>query len=330
MQNKPKKKLTIGLGIPTYKRPKKLYKLLNSISRQTRYPDEIIIACRYNDSETISIADKWSKLLYRNCKVKVIKVYEKGHIPPIIEALKYCECEIFCQTDDDAIPRKNWLQKIEKDFEDQKVGGITGKVINHIKDKYNKKAKKVKISESGVLSWYGKTVPIKSNKKKDQLVDAICFKGGNMAFRSSILRRAIDLRLNGGAAAHYEIDIALTVKKKGFKTYYDSQAIVDHYPAPRMTPYVRDKNSKGHFWFAHNYTYICMKHLKWYGKIIFFIYYFIGGQWESPGIVTYLLSNLFRNRVSFLKQLLPSYLGRFAGIKSYIKNRALIKKREAL
>jgi hypothetical protein len=139
-----------------------------------------------------------------------------------------------------------------------------------------------------------------------------------MAFRTSLLKSGIDITMNMGVGQKYETDIALNIQKMGYRVLYDPKLVVDHYAAPRAIDIERGWNAKACYSYAHNLTYLCLKHLRWYGKIAFLVYFFIGGQWPCPAPATYILSLLRGNIISIRDQLLPSIQGRIAGIKSYI------------
>ena len=151
-----------------------------------------------------------------------------------------------------------------------------------------------------------------------------------MAFRKEALVDCIDLTLNGGSAPLFEIDIGLNVRKKGFQVFYDTEAIVDHYPAPRKIDVQRGWNPKQCFWYAHNLTYICLKHLRWYGKLAFLFYFFVGGQWGCPALITYILGVIRGRPPSWRQQFLPSLKGRLTGIRFYAevkyKKKACLRK----
>jgi hypothetical protein len=170
------------------------------------------------------------------------------------------------------------------------------------------------------LSWFGRSYnDLPSTVDSSKLYDADCFGGSNIAFRTALVTKCIDPILNFGDASHYETDIALCIRKTGFKVLYDPKLIVNHYAAPRAIDIKRGWNAKASYFYSHNLTYVCLKHLRWYGKLAFLIYYFFGGQWKYPALATFILSLFGGKTVSFKKQLIPSYQGRFAGIKTYIR-----------
>jgi GT2 family glycosyltransferase len=306
----------IAVIIPTWRRAKQLKELLNALREQIQPPNEVIVACRWNDDESIKVVNEWP---HYQCKIAYVS--DEGHLPPLIAALKICKSEIVCLIDDDAIPIQTWIQRLSEHFSDSNIGCIGGRI--NLYEAVGTNGEMVKISDfiPGRMSWFGRSynhLPVNHNSTK--LYDADCFGGSNMAFRTSLLRNGIDMTLNLGTAAKYETDIALNIKKMGYRVVYDPKLVVDHYAAPRAIDIDRGYNAKQCHCYAHNLTYLCLKHLRWYGKIFFLVYFFIGGQWPCPAPLTYFLSLFGGNKISMKEQLLPSMQGRFEGIKSYIHN----------
>jgi glycosyltransferase involved in cell wall biosynthesis len=318
---------TLSVVIPTWRRPVQLRALLDSLHKQTRLPDEIIVACRCDDYDSLKMIDDWADSSPLSSRHKVVKVSEEGHLPPLIAALKICESDIFCQIDDDSIPREDWLLRIEKDFKSPLIGGIGGTIYDHRDIVWNFRPSHPNILFPSKLSWYGRSGKFgHAFTCGDGLHAADCFLGSNMAFRKEAIKDTIDMNLNGGSAISYETDIALSVKAKGFRLYFDPKAIVDHYPGPRSIVPKRGWNSGECFVYAHNLTYTCFKHLKWYGKLGFFIYFFLGGAWGCPGPMTFILSVISGRGASFGQQFVPSMKGRLAGLVSYYRMSSTRKK----
>jgi GT2 family glycosyltransferase len=305
----------IAVVIPTWRRVKQLQNLLGALSGQTRGAGEVIVACRRDDKASIAAVKKWSNFF---CKIAYVD--EKGHIPPLVAALEMCKSEILCLIDDDALPVSNWLERVDENFKDPTVGCIGGKINMYEARGVNEEMVKVGTYIPGKLSWFGRSDdPLPINSDNSKFYEAECFGGSNMAFRTRLLKENIDMTMNEGVAKHYETDIALNIIKMGYQVLYDPQLIVDHYAAPRAIGMERGQNAKTCYSEAHNLTYMCLKHLRWYGKVAFLFYYGFGGQWEAPAPAIYCLSFFRSRRISLKEELLPSMRGRFAGIKSYLQ-----------
>jgi len=315
----PQSNITISVIIPTWQRHAELRRLLQSLEKQVRPPDEVVVVCRDCDAGSLEAVNAWSQKATPPLPHKVVTVQREGHLPPLIAALNHCSGDIFCLIDDDAIPREEWLQRLEADFCDPRVGGVGGTVINHFNDTPVGAGGRAKVETPGKLSWFGRSGNYGPKAGDTNLQDADCFIGCNMAFRKVALHNSFDLVLNRGSAISYETDVALNVRKKGFNLFYDPDSIVDHYLKPRKIDSLRGWNQQECFVYAHNLTYICLKHLRWYGKIGFAVYFFLGGSWGCPGPITFLLSFLTGQPASLSKQFIPSMKGRFYGILSYFR-----------
>jgi GT2 family glycosyltransferase len=316
------RELSLAVVIPTWRRTKQLKLLLNALHFQTRRPDEVIVACRQDDHESINLIEEWIHHAPLGAKGKLVKVHEPGHLPPLIAALKMCASDVFVQIDDDAIPKGDWLEHLFKDFTDPKIGGVGGMVIDHNKETTCGTFEHIRVKKPGKLSWYGRSGKHGRRINGARLLfEADCFFGNNMAYRRKALINSIDMALNGGSAISYETDVALNTLRLGFQTGYDPKVIVDHFPAPRKINVQRGWNDQECFWYAHNLTYICLKHLPWYGKCAFLFYFFVCGQWGCPALLTYLLALIRQRPVRFKQQLIPSLKGRWAGIKTYLRHK---------
>ncbi|WP_183356474.1 glycosyltransferase family 2 protein [Geomonas silvestris] len=316
----------MSVVIPTWQRQTQLNALLRSLGQQLRLPDEVVVVCRENDTGSIEAVTAWAQSAEPPLPCKLLTVQREGHLPPLVAALEHCDGDIFCLIDDDAIPRKDWLLRLEEDFRDPRVGGIGGTVVNHLEDTTPATAcGRPEFEAPGRLSWFGRSGDCGSVVGNRNLVEADCFIGCNMAFRRIALLDSFDLVLNCGSAISYETDVALNVKKKGFRLFYDPNSIVDHYLTPRKIDSKRGWNQGECFVYAHNLTYICLKHLSWYGKLGFAFYFFLGGAWGCPGPGTFVLSFLTGRPASLREHFIPAMKGRISGVISYYRNKRRIR-----
>jgi len=104
--------MKISLVIPTYNDEKLVIKLLDSLTIQTRIPDEIIF-CDNNCTDT-SI-DQIKKYLHK-LPIKIIKETKQGIIPAMNTLCKTAKGDLILRTDTDAILPPFWVEKVEKHF----------------------------------------------------------------------------------------------------------------------------------------------------------------------------------------------------------------------
>jgi cellulose synthase/poly-beta-1,6-N-acetylglucosamine synthase-like glycosyltransferase len=134
-------------------------------------------------------------------------------------------------TDDDAVPRPEWLELIERHMQtDPRVGGVGGRDWVHRPDGVVEGS-----AETIGRVRYGRVVGNHHLGAGDpREVDVL--KGVNMAFRAAAVR---DIRVWGGLRGsgnqvHTDLELSLAVKRAGWTLLYDPAVAVDHYPAQRF------------------------------------------------------------------------------------------------
>jgi MoaA/NifB/PqqE/SkfB family radical SAM enzyme/GT2 family glycosyltransferase len=147
--------MKVSVIIVTRNRSEKLKNCLYSLSKQTVFPDELIIIDSSDDKKTKILVKKQKKSL------KFKTTYKK--IPHISipyarnQGLKMVKKGIIAFTDDDCHPRRDWIQKIIQSHKENPNSAIIGgKVINFFKDNYWARTSCEMITKS-----------LKSNKKKE-------------------------------------------------------------------------------------------------------------------------------------------------------------------
>jgi len=158
----------ITVFICTYNRGEKINNTLRSlITEQSHKPDEIIIVNGGGENNCKPILDKW-KIVFRN--LKVIETENINLATSRNIGLPHCKGDIILQTDDDARPLPDWIEKMIKYHEKySEVGVIGGDVIDSSRGNFlskiadiatfpsHKKVQKVR-SVAGVNSSYKKEV----------------------------------------------------------------------------------------------------------------------------------------------------------------------------
>ena len=83
-----------------------------------------------------------------------------------------------------------------------------------------------------------------SNPRDPYFVDGLM--GGNMSYRVSLAKECLPAReLNHDVAFHWELDMALKIKKRGYRIVYEPGAAIDHHSAPRRISGMRTRITKG-------------------------------------------------------------------------------------
>ena len=304
--------------IPTWRRPSELARCLEGLGRQTRAADRVILVVRENDQVTkkfleTSDADRLT--------FSVTNVIEPGVVAALNCGLAAAaEADIITFADDDTVPRPDWLERIEGHFAaDPCLGALGGR------DELHPPSMEAPQATVGKLRWYGRlTGNHHLGVGRAREVDVV--KGANMSLRRAALDHAhVDERLQGpGAQAHWEIDLCLAVKRRGWKLVYDPAVLVDHYPAERPEDDSRLGPVTGmtleHV--IHNETYLLLKWLPWRRRIAAVTYWLLVGTRLAPGLLL-LLERLARDgdRRSVLRRYGAALRGRGGGARTFIGGR---------
>lgn len=271
--------MTIGVLVPST-RANMIISCLKALEKQTRRPDGVVVTIPSSDGKLYNAVDSFSKTCSLN--IKKIVLEKPGVIAAINNGINFCDNDILCFIDDDAQARPNWIEQIEAYYrKDEKIGAVGGRDLIHCQSKIvYKNVKKI-----GHITWYGKLISNHHNAI-DKPVQVKYLKGCNMSCRRKLIED-IDTKLetkDNMAEPHWELDIAFGILKRGYNIWFDPDIIVDHYPGEE--DYHITKRA---FIAARNQTYLMLKHLPFFKKIIYVIYTFFLGDKSSPGILFLLI-----------------------------------------
>lgn len=223
-------RLSVAVIVPTYKRPDALIRCLHALKAQTVPPVRIVVAVRRDDLVTLEVVQR----AQRDCAyLEVAFVKRAGAIAAIQAAVALCEEDIVAHTDDDAVPRNEWIERMMRRYSDD-VGGVGGRDVLHVKSlatsmqlaDVSRLTKRV-----GQITWLGRLIGnhhIGIGPSRDVAV----LKGVNMSMRRQLW--VMDTVLKGdGAQFAWELGVCLRARAAGWRLIYDPAVAVDHYPAPR-------------------------------------------------------------------------------------------------
>lgn len=275
----------VSVLVPSYKRPDDLLRCLTGLESQTRLPDEVVVITRETDTLTNTVLAGYSSVL----SLQVYSIRDGGQVSALNAGLMLVTGDIVCITDDDAIPRPDWIQQIVEVFNTRHhVGGVGGRDwVHHATGIESRDVRVV-----GKITWYGRIVGNHHLGTSDiRTVDIL--KGVNMSFRrEAIVGLKFDERLHGnGAQVHNDMDFCMAVKRKGWELIYDPNIAVDHFPAERF-----DEDHRvnfNHYSFtnaAYNETYVLLKNAHRLHRFACLVWGFLVGSKSSPGIIQSLRS----------------------------------------
>jgi len=273
--------MNVSVVVPTWRRPADLTRCLAGLAAQTRTPDEVVVVVRAEDAATWELLRKPRA---DGLAVRPAHVERPGAVEALRAGIEAAGGDVVAITDDDSVPRPDWLQRIEAALAgDPGVGGVGGRDFVHREGGVLDDGRPT----VGLVRWYGRVLGnhhLGTGSARD--VDVL--KGVNMAFRNEALdgvRFADGLR-GGGAQVHWEVDLCLAVKAGGWRLLYDPAIAVDHFPAERFDEDRRSgltvealQNE------VFNLTYVLMRRLPRGRRGLALGYGLLVGTGEAPGLL---------------------------------------------
>jgi glycosyltransferase involved in cell wall biosynthesis len=255
--------MRLTVGIPSFRRPAELRRALDSLTRQERPVDEVVVVAREDDRETHCVAGEFASVL----PIVLERVEKPGVVAAYNRAMDAATGDILSLIDDDAAPHSDWAKKIIQTFEDEPdLAGLGGK--DHIFE--DGRWLEGEEPVVGIVKWNGRTIGnhhLGVGPRRD--VDTI--KGVNMSIRmSSLGKLRMDERLRGGGAQwHCELKLCLDLKAQGRRLAYDPSVVVDHLVG------VRHDNDQRHTFNAlayenqiYNLTLALLEYLRPAGRMV--------------------------------------------------------------
>jgi cellulose synthase/poly-beta-1,6-N-acetylglucosamine synthase-like glycosyltransferase len=228
--------MTLGVLVPTYRRPDYLERCLAGITANTRQADQVVVVARVDDARTRDVLARWESSL----PMTKVWVAIPGQVQAINAGLDAVTTDITAITDDDAVPRPDWLRRIARHFAaDPGAAGVGGRDWVHDGGCPDSRERRL----VGRVLWFGRIVGNHHlGVGPARYVDIL--KGVNGAYRTEVLRRIrLDTNLRGeGAQVHWEVALGLELRQRGWRLIYDPEVAVDHYPAPRFDVDQRDQD----------------------------------------------------------------------------------------
>ena len=243
----------------------------------------------------------------------VVLVDRPGQVAAMAAGLAATHTLLVAFTDDDAVPRPDWIERLLEPFADPGVGAVGGRdAIGGDDIEYPPSAESV-----GLVSRWGRLIGnhhIGLGAARD--VDVL--KGVNCMYRRSAIAIPQDLR-GSGAQVHNEVAIGLRAKALGWRLVYDPSIVVDHYPGPRFDADQRSGPARSAvFDAAYNLTFSVgsISLSQAFRRTTYAV--FVGDR-ALPGIARTLLALIIerqRERREFVGKLGPALLGNvIAGVQ---------------
>ncbi|EAW35725.1 glycosyltransferase family 2 protein [Lyngbya sp. PCC 8106] len=304
--------MKITVIVPTYRRPQDLANCLEGLKNQVRLADQIIVTVRDIDTQTWTFLETLNP---ESLPLNIITVTASGVIAALNMALDAAHGDIISITDDDAVPRPEWLARIEAHFlSDDRVGGVGGRDFMYINNELKAGSRQV----VGRLQWFGRVIG-NHNFGVGEAREVDVLKGVNMSFRrKAIGDKRFDTRMLGTSSQiHYEIEFCLALKKAGWKVIYDPNIEVDHYLGKRFDEDQRNQfNELAMFNIVHNKTLAVLDYFSPIQRFIFMFWAILVGTRGERGLVQWVRFLPSEGKVAG-KKLIVSIRGHFQGWKTW-------------
>jgi len=282
--------------IPSYRRGPAVVDCLEAVVGGERLPEQIVIVLRDTDTESHEIVAGWLADSPHAELFEVVDVSERGQIAAMNRGMEVVGGEVVFFTDDDAQPRRDWLERLAAYYDDPEVGGAGGRDVVHHGEVISQCHARV----IGEVTCYGRII---SNHHCDCDGDARFvehLKGVNMSFRRELMK-PFDSGIRGPHLN--DTDQSLTVRGAGYKIVYDPEAAVDHYPLQRPdSPAGRNLMDPRQVYLdAHDHCYVLLKHRPGWQMVLWLPYLTLVGSKQVPGFLM-MFYHLARGNLSAPKQ----------------------------
>lgn len=308
--------MSISIVIPTFQRPEYLTKTLQGLIRQNRLPDQVVIGVREGDEATIQFLSNFQTTSF---SIETAYVNVPGVIASMNAAITKTTGAIVCLLDDDAEPLPDWVEGVERLFEQHTdLGAIGGRDL--LQDHPEMRREEPTTESVGILTKFGRII---GNHHRGhggfRRVDLL--KGCNMGVRGDLLRSlGIETKLLGkGAQVHWELALCLDIANQGFVVAYDPSLQVIHHIAPRLDDdqIHRGKFSQqGLYDMVYNEHFVIHSRLKGAQPQFHLLWSAVIGTLTAPGMAQYFRGKLRKEK--FMEQKLRTTIkatvkGKFDG-----------------
>ena len=315
--------MKLSVLVPTYQRPTDLRRCLTALSNQTRLPDQVVVVVRDSDPTSRAVAEEAAGGP-NGLPLDVVTVHTAGMISALNAGLPALKGDVLCFTDDDAAPFPDWLERIEAHYGRPDVVGVGGRdILVRYPETIEQTCRVV-----GRGSWYGRFVGNHHLRLEPaRVVTAEILKGVNMSFRATAVAGfRFDEAFAVQASMCNEFDICYVARKGGaappVRPRHPGSSLHERprRAFPGRTDPVRFYDR------SHNLTFVLLKHLSWPRRLAFLAYIFLVGQRSSWGPVTLIAELVMRRRLPPWAEVRYSIVGKLAGVKSYLRTRAKMKR----
>ncbi len=345
----------VAVLIPTYRRPAYLERCLRAVLHQTYRPHSVVVVVREEDEESKAVVHRFQaeahgrratdaaspnlrahssehsqRLRGSGVEIQMVSVARPGPVWAFkrgIEVLRArTDIDLVFVTDDDAAAEPEWIERGSRHFSDPTVGIVAGRLIPY-RDGCPVISPPVK--RVGQLTWYGRYAGGFDRAGDTRGPAPVAgFQGCNVAIRRALLEHIeVDTRVVG-YGIQFELDLALQVRRLGYRILFDPECRVHHFEAPRPVPEeAREDLARLIYAYSHNHTYLMLKHLPLLQKLAFLLYFFVRGERRSLGLATLFWAIVRSPRSSWREEARAAFVGKWHGIRTYWRWRKIARNR---
>jgi glycosyltransferase involved in cell wall biosynthesis len=310
----------ISVVVATYQRPACLARCLGSLAAQERPADEVIVVGQGDDRRSRRVVSEAARVSAGGTAWTYLHLARPNIAAAENAGVASARGDVVAFIDDDAASRPAWLRVMERWYEDPEVGGAGGPYVEH-----EGGAARVEFARRvGVFKWYGRYVSRQwCLTPGPQRVHVLS--GSNMSYRRHLLPEIPEAILPYWNA--FEVFWAGAVRRRGFHIVFDPALRVDHYRDERRRFYnfacdtdreLRRTLYRNH---AHNFVYAALMHGSPPAKLPFLAYEVLVGERGRLGPLRAAVLWAEGGGDEASEALGPSLQGRFAGLRSYLRDR---------
>jgi GT2 family glycosyltransferase len=209
---------TASVVIATYRRPDHVRECLEHLARQTVAPVRVIVVDASPDSSTREVVAGFAGVEYRRNERGIGSTATSRAI-----GISDVAENVVAFIDDDAYAEPDWLEKLLRPYEDERVAAVGGRARNGLPGEEHEG-----IGRIGLLLPDGRlTGFFAADPGRPVEVDHML--GANMSVRMSAVRDLGGIRdFYPGTCLREETDIALRMRRAGMTIVYTPDAVVRH------------------------------------------------------------------------------------------------------
>lgn len=199
------KQLTLSIIIPVYNEEHYIRSCLDSISRQTRMPDEVIVVDNNCTDKTIEIARGYEF-------VRIVTEKKQGRGNARSAGFDAAKGDIIGRIDVDSVLDPDWCERVIRHFAASDIGGLTGLARTAI-------LPRVQWPKSVLWSWMYTQWATTFNGFE-------LMWGANMAIRRDVWQKVRTQVCNDDQLVHEDQDISILVLAAGYEVRRDNSLLI--------------------------------------------------------------------------------------------------------